>query len=177
MSTPQGAMSAYTNSHPDSTTGNCETSGLQPGLDAHQIAANNNPVRALAHTPAGPDHQVVTVVGPSKSFRRTPCNGCPWVCDNAGNFPPEAFVHSARTAYDMAESQFACHESGTHKPTTCAGYLLRGAEHNLAHRLALLRGQEFTGLNEGPRALFDTYRDMAIANGVEPDHPALQPCR
>lgn len=32
-----------------------------------------------------------------------------------GEFPAEAFRHSAPTAYDMAESGFSCHSAGTER--------------------------------------------------------------
>jgi hypothetical protein len=48
---------------------------------------------------AGPDHQVVTIQGGTDGYRRSPCPTCPWRIDAVGVFPPEAFVHSANTAY------------------------------------------------------------------------------
>lgn len=128
--------------------------------------------------PAGPFDQVVTVEGGSGAFRTTPCPGCPWLKANDGSFPAQAFVHSASTAYDMAERRFGCHESGARKPATCAGFLLRGAEHNLAVRLDLIRGRIQTEhLSDGGKPLHDSYKAMACANGVPADHPALVHCR
>lgn len=128
--------------------------------------------------PAGPFDQVVTVEGGKGSFRKTPCPGCPWVKANDGSFPAEAFSHSANTAYDMAEKRFGCHESGTNRPATCAGFLLRGADHNLAVRLDILRGRiDLSKVREGGRELHESYAAMAIANGVHEDASELQPCR
>lgn len=127
--------------------------------------------------PAGPNDQVVTLVGGPGSYRRTPCGGCPWVQANQGTFPAEAFKHSAATAYDMSDRKFACHESGCEKPATCAGFLLRGADHNLAVRLDRMKGAIADDVHEDGRPLFDGYREMAIANGVPPDDPAIAPCR
>lgn len=128
--------------------------------------------------PAGPDHQVVTVEGGPGTYRRRPCGGCPWVVDNDGSFPADAFRHSARTAYDLAREKFACHEMGTDKPMTCAGFLLRGAEHNLAVRMAVMAGDlDPDQVRDDGRTLHKSYRDMAIANGVDPDDPTLGPCR
>lgn len=90
--------------------------------------------------PAGNEHQVVTVSGGSGAYRRKPCADCPWRKDATGKFPPEAFRHSANTAYDMSDHIFGCHRSGTGKPATCAGFLLRGANHNLAVRLGYPSG-------------------------------------
>lgn len=128
--------------------------------------------------PAGPFDQVVTVQGGKGSYRKTPCRGCPWVKANDGTFPAEAFVHSAPTSYDMAKSRFGCHESGASKPATCAGFLLRGSDHNLAVRLDLLNGRiNLDELSDGGRELHDNYSAMAIANGVPKDAPELGPCR
>jgi len=132
--------------------------------------------------PAGDEHQVVTVLSPGNSsnlhrYRREPCTKCPWRKDAVGEFPAEAFRHSARTAYDMANLTFACHDSGTRKPTICAGFLLRGAAHNLSIRLSYLRGRIKDNICDGGHELFESYRAMAIANGVAPEDPVLAPCR
>lgn len=137
--------------------------------------------------PAGPDHQVVTVAGGNGSYRRRPCGGptstpdrpgCPWRVDATGAFPPEAFEHSADTAADMSGHVFACHESGTDHPATCAGFLLRGAAHNMAVRMRLSRGDiDPEQIDDGGHQLHPGYITMAIANGVDPDSPALAGCR
>jgi hypothetical protein len=52
------------------------------------------------------------------------------------------------------------------------------AHHNLALRLKCSRGIVDPRLvDDGGHALHEDYRTMAIANGVEPDDPALAPCR
>lgn len=127
--------------------------------------------------PAGADHQVISVAGGKGSYRRRPCGGCPWKKESVGEFPAEAFRHSADTAYDMSERRFACHESGVKSPTTCAGFLLRGADHNLSIRLARMHGQTFDDVSDGGSELHANYRSMAIANGVDPLDPALALCR
>ena len=71
-------------------------------------------------------------------YRRNPCAKCPWRVEAVGEFPAEAFKHSASTAYDMSDRVFGCHDSGTSKPATCAGFQLRGAYHNLRVRMAYL---------------------------------------
>lgn len=134
--------------------------------------------RITSVRPAGPFDQVVTVEGGKGTYRKTPCPGCPWVKDNDGAFPAEAFRHSASTAYDMSDRIFGCHESGTKKPATCAGFLLQGADHNLAIRLAYLRGRiDHDQLDHGERELHQSYVSMATANGVSPTDPVLGPCR
>lgn len=127
--------------------------------------------------PAGEGHQVVTIEGGRSAYRREPCSDCPWRIDATGEFPPEAFRHSASTAYDMAQHVFACHQSGAEKPATCAGFLLRGADHNLSVRLKRMSGDIGDDVRDGGHALHDSYRDMAIANGVDPDDSVLDPCR
>ena len=135
------------------------------------------PVRVTQVRPAGDQHQVVTVTGGRGLYRRKPCATCPWRVDATGTFPAEAFRHSAGTAYDMSTHTFACHESGTAKPAVCAGFLLR-AHHNMAVRLGAINGKyALDEIEEGDAALFEDYRAMAIANGVDPDDPAIQPCR
>lgn len=127
--------------------------------------------------PAGPDHQVVTVEGGKGAYRRAPCPQCPWRQDAVGEFPAEAFRHSASTAYDMAQNTFACHDSGCRKPALCAGFLLRGADHNLAVRLKKFGGTSFSDVTDGGLALFQNYRAMAVANGCDPNEAVLAPCR
>lgn len=128
--------------------------------------------------PAGPDHAVVSVEGGSRGYRRWPCDGCPWRVDQTGVFPAEAFRLSAATAYDAAERMFGCHETGREKPLTCAGFLLRGAEHNLAWRVAAATGRiDPSAVHDGGAVLHESYRAMAEANGVPADDPALARCR
>ena len=127
----------------------------------------------------GPDlYGVTTVEGGRASYRREPCAQCPWRRDvPTGAFPAEAFRISANTAYDMSTHQFACHMSGADKPATCAGFLLRGAAHNLSVRLALSDGRIDPAQLRETSPLYDSYREMAEANGVAPDDPALAKCR
>lgn len=126
---------------------------------------------------AGDDHQVVTVVGGTWLYRKRPCSDCPWRRDSVGVFPAEAFVHSASTAHDMSTNTFACHQSGKEKPAICAGFLLRGADHNLAIRLKAARGEYKMDAHDGGHELHHSYRAMALANGVKPCEPALKMCR
>jgi hypothetical protein len=137
--------------------------------------------------PAGPDHEVLSVEGVGEAYRRRPCGGevstperpgCPWRVDAVGRFPAEAFAHSATTAYDLSDRVFACHESGAARPATCAGFLLRGADHNLAVRVRAARGRlDLAQVHDGGHELHHDYRAMAEANGVHPDDPRLAPCR
>ena len=94
-----------------------------------------------------------------------------------GTFPPDAYIRSANTAYDMSNHTFACHMSGSDKPATCAGLSLRGAHHNLSYRLMCIKGTVNPDEISNPVELYDSYRDMAIANDVDPHHPGLKECR
>ncbi len=133
-------------------------------------------VRVTRVRPAGPDHQVVTVEGRTSGHCKRPCADCPWRTDATHVFPAEAFRHSASTAYDMAENTFSCHQAGTERPKICAGFLLRGADHNMSVRLAYMRG-EIGEVQDAGLELHDGYRQMAVANGVDPDDEVLRPCR
>jgi hypothetical protein len=135
------------------------------------------PPVVTAVRPAGSNHQVLTVEGGGCSYRREPCPTCPWRVDAVGEFPAEAFRHSANTAYDMAMNTFACHSSGAAKPATCAGFLLRGSAHNMGVRLGLAMGRYRLDVTDGGHELHASYRDMAEANGVDPNDPVLAPCR
>lgn len=137
-----------------------------------------SPARIVDVRPAGPDHQVVTVEGGKGTYRRKPCSDCPWRKDATGEFPAEAFRHSAATAYDMSTRVFSCHQSGTGKPSICAGFLLRGADHNLLVRMRYMKGEiDPEQISDGGLELHESYRAMAEANGVEPGDPALDRCR
>lgn len=123
-------------------------------------------------TPAGKDHQVVTITskGGERKWCKKPCKECPWRRENAGNFPAEAFAHSAESARDMSKHVFACHMMGTENRAACAGFLLRGAEHNLSVRLGRMNG-DYLGVSEGGADLYEGYTEMAIDNGVDPASP------
>lgn len=133
--------------------------------------------RVVRVRPADANNQVVTVVGGKGSYRREPCGGCPWRKDQTGSFPAEAFRHSAETAYDMSEHAFSCHESGVKKPAMCAGFLLRGADHNLSVRLRRMKGEIQDDVSDGGHDLHECYRAMAVSNGVSEDEEVLRPCR
>ena len=113
-----------------------------------------------------------------KAYQTKPCAECPWRTDVArGRFPAERFRDLAETAYDMAQVQFACHKSPEGVEFGCAGFALRGAAHNLGARLAVRAGRLRFEEIDSPFPLHDSYRSMAIANGVDPDDPALAACR
>jgi uncharacterized protein DUF6283 len=144
------------------------------------------PARITRRRPAGEDHNVLTALGGSGGYRHRPCDpipergsaGCPWRTDQVGQFPPQAFRISAPTAYDLAGAMFGCHNSPHKHPATCAGFLLRGADHNLGARHAVIEGRiDLDLVDDGGHSLWPSYRAMAVANGVDPDDRVLQPCR
>jgi hypothetical protein len=59
----------------------------------------------------------------------------------------------------------------------CAGFLLRGAEHNMTVRLRTLSGTLDPSTVTSDVELHDDYVAMAVANGVPADDPALARCR
>lgn len=144
---------------------------------SHNYTEKRSVPRTTDIRPAGKDHQVVTVEDASPCYRRTPCSDCPWQKDAVGVFPAEAFRHSASTAYDMSERKFACHQSGSRRPATCAGFLLRGADHNLAVRVLRMKGEINDDVDDAGHELHENYAAMAIANGVDPDDETLAQCR
>lgn len=133
---------------------------------------NKQAAKILATQLAGSDHQVVTVQKSAESYMKRPCADCPWRKDSVGIFPPEAFRISARTSYDMSDHLFGCHNSGTKKPKTCAGFLVSGSRHNLSYRLGLIHGK-YRDVSDGGHDLFESYKSMAIANGVSPEDECL----
>lgn len=110
--------------------------------------------------------------------RVRPCDNCPWRKDAPpGEFPAERYRRLAASAYDLSSVLFACHKSLDGREVTCAGFLARGADHNLAVRLSYSTGR-LEGIDRsGGADLYEDYRALAIANGVDSDDPALGPCR
>lgn len=131
--------------------------------------------KIVATHPAGKNHQVLTVVGGDGGYCTQPCAQCPWRVDQTGSFPASAFKHSASTAYNMAGNTFACHMAGAERPKICAGFLLNGSAHNMAVRMKLIKGEIDVGkVSDGGVELHESYRDMAVANGVRASDPVLR---
>ena len=133
------------------------------------------PTEVIATKMAGDDHAVLTVVGGNGDYLKKPCVACPWRKSNAGSFPAEAFRHSANTACDMATHTFACHMTGKEHPATCAGFLLVGADDNMSVRIKRAQG-EMLDVQGDLTELHESYRAMAVANGVPEDDPAIEGC-
>lgn len=108
---------------------------------------------------------------------RKPCPECPWRTDvPPGRFPPDRFAALAASAYDMSPVLFQCHKTTDDRPAVCAGFLLRGATHNFAIRMAARAGR-LGDVTDGGFPLFEDFRSMAIANGVPADSESLKRCR
>lgn len=131
----------------------------------------------------GNDYGVVRLTGEANEKRRVrkkPCPTCPWRKDaEKGRFPADAFRSSASTAYDASLTTFSCHEAGREKIATCAGFVLANSAHNMALRIDHIKGRYDPGKVKNPEGveLFSDYREMAIANGVNPEDPRIAPCR
>lgn len=111
-------------------------------------------------------------------YQKKPCRDCPWRKDApVGRFPAEAFRLSANTAYDASMHTFTCHMAGRDNPATCAGFLLRNSENNVSVRIAASMGRYEPSEVSSDVALYESYREMAIANGVAENDPAIAPCR
>lgn len=106
-------------------------------------------------------------------YIKTPCNECPWRTDvEPGRFTAERYRVLAACAEDLAHTVFACHKSPEGGEFACAGFLLQASIHNMSCRMAR---HPFDV--SSPFPMFETYREMAIANGVSPRDPALRNCR
>ena len=127
----------------------------------------------------GSDYGVVRINRDTPAtIRRKPCPTCPWRKDAlTGAFPAEAFRSSASTAYDASLTTFSCHESGAKKNAICAGFILANSENNMAMRIKFMNGQKIDVSNPEEVELYESYRAMAIANGVNPGDPRIAPCR
>lgn len=113
--------------------------------------------------------------------QRSPCASterCPWRQDaTPGIFPAEAFRLSAPTSYPDSDRLFGCHSSTPEAPRVCAGWLLRGAAGNRQVQEMLKSGHLDKPIVPDGVELYDDYAEMAMANGVAEDDPALVPLR
>lgn len=130
--------------------------------------------KIIKTTPADENHNVLTIAKTNTKYMKQPCSDCPWKKSAVGEFPAEAFRISAHTSYDMNDKTFGCHSSGTEQTKTCAGFLLYGADHNFAVRLGISKGEyDLSRVTDGGHDLFRNYKEMAVANGVDPDDERL----
>ncbi|MFG3403731.1 DUF6283 family protein [Streptomyces sp. NPDC048142] len=136
------------------------------------------PSRVVRQRPGDEEWGVETLVHPDPAAQPRPCSGekvCPWRRDAPiGQFPPEVYVHSAPgNRLTGLSGRFGCHSSTAARPLLCAGWLLAGADGN-AEVLAMMDAGALARpeLSAGVE-LYDSYAEMAAANGVDPDLPAL----
>lgn len=107
-----------------------------------------------------------------------PCANCPWRLEaEPGEFTAERYRALAASAYDMSFMVFQCHKTSDEKPVVCAGFLSRGADHNLAIRLAYSGGRLEPMDRSGGAELYPNFRALAVANGVDQSDPSLRRCR
>ncbi|MFD3798404.1 DUF6283 family protein [Streptomyces californicus] len=113
--------------------------------------------------------------GAPKAVAR-PCGGdepCPWRRDaSPGQFPAAAYELSAPTSQPGSPRRFGCHSSTPASPRMCAGWLLRGAEHNAEVQALLATGQLARPDLPDRMELYDSYAEMAATNGALLDTPA-----
>jgi hypothetical protein len=100
----------------------------------------------------------------------TTCDECPWRKDvPPGRFPPERFERLRGTSEgaDWFKPIFACHKSPEGQEFACVGYLMVCGWGNLSVRMAASSGQFNPRTLVASAPLYETYEEMAIANGVE----------
>lgn len=106
------------------------------------------------------------------------CVECPWRRSApAGKFSADKYRELATTAEDMSQRVFTCHMTPEHKPNACAGWIQQQGGHNLTIRMALISGAIDLAEIEPVPDLHANYREIAIANGVDDDDPALDKIR
>jgi hypothetical protein len=136
------------------------------------------PATVLLQRAGDEEWGVTSLVHPDLAVQPRTCSGekvCPWRRDApAGQFPTQVFEHSAPgNRFGGPAGWFGCHSSSASRPLLCAGWLLAGADGNdkvlkNIRTGALPRPELPDGLE-----LYGSYAEMAIANGVDPDLPAL----
>ncbi|MGW2986433.1 DUF6283 family protein [Streptomyces goshikiensis] len=133
--------------------------------------------RVVAQRAADDVWAVVSVTGdgvPTAAAR--PCGGaepCPWRRDAPpGQFPAAAYELSEPTSRPGSTRRFGCHSSTPASPRMCAGWLLRGADGNAEVQDLLATGRlARPDLPDGVE-LYDSYFQMAAANGATLAAPA-----
>lgn len=100
---------------------------------------------------------------------KTTCAECPWRKDvPTGRFPPERYINLADTCSDGdgLKPIFACHKTDDGKEQACVGYLLVEGYSNIVVRLASSRNSFNPEELESLGPLYDSFEELAIANGV-----------
>jgi hypothetical protein len=111
-------------------------------------------------------------------YQKRLCVECPWRRSTpVGKFSADKYRELAGTAEDMSQRVFTCHMTPEHKPNACAGWIQQQGGHNLTIRMALIGGSLDLSEIEAEPNLYANYREIAIANGVDEDDPALEDIR
>jgi hypothetical protein len=105
------------------------------------------------------------------------CSECPWLRSSAvGRFGPdryEALANSCKPGW--LRPVFACHKTPEGDGTrACAGMLLVVGRDSNAVRLALMKGVLDLDKIEASGPLYDSFIEMAVANGCDPDAPEFE---
>ena len=115
--------------------------------------------------------------------RKRPCPECPWRRDTPpGQFPAHRYEALRATAptkgpygreeAGLSDPMFACHKSAEGQEIACAGWLaVCGVDHLRVRVAVAMRELPACALRPGEDwpALFETYDEMAAAQGAEED--------
>jgi len=95
------------------------------------------------------------------------CDECPWRKNAApGRFAPERYVALAGTSKQGFGAIFTCHKTDDGNEHACVGWLMVDGPENLVVRFAIAKGDiDFKNLRSRGE-LYDSYGEMAEANGV-----------
>lgn len=112
----------------------------------------------------------------SNGFRITrQCAECPWRRDvPTGKFPPERYVRLFKTVQQGLNPHFACHRSADETPQVCVGYLLVDGVNNWSARYAAAMGAFDPKQLVATGPLYESFVEMALANGVDIDDLVVQ---
>lgn len=104
----------------------------------------------------------------SPGFRaRKTCDECPWRKDvPVGRFPPERFAKLRPTVQQGFNILFACHKTDDGRDETCVGFLLVAGDNNWTVRLAHSHGRFQYDELEATGPLYESFEEMARANGL-----------
>ena len=102
---------------------------------------------------------------------KTVCRECPWKRDAApGKFPPARYAALEATCRPGGlPGVFACHLSREGGERACAGFLMVCGADNNRVRFAMMRGAVNLAAITSDAPLYDSFDEMARANGYEPE--------
>ena len=112
--------------------------------------------------------------------RDRPCPECPWQRKAPpGKFDADRYRQLAGTARQTMDGVFACHMSAEGGEIACAGYLATTGATSIRVRVWFAAGLvDLHAIDAAAREpdypdLYGSYAEMAVANGVPADDPAL----